>query len=677
MRRFPTKIVFGSAVGIAGVILIISVVLNILLVISKGRFVDTARSYVTEDLRIGYAAYVFPNILVVRNVTFSEKELSLERRRLTIPTVVIKFSAWAFLSKREIAVSRVDFLAPAVNHSYFCDFLKKNGEQLMTLLMALPRIDFKFTIKDALFDFSKESARPEYVHANLDLKLKGNTLFMKGTLRRDKYAPADQSHPRPRRTAKGTAFEYDFKGILMEDGLLIDNLALRRKNMYLKLWGWFKNHQLQLNGFSFIDTFAKEEYHPINLKVLERVRSSFKKTKTASPGVKIDESDVYMIDIDLLAELSFKEARIQYFKFNLNDMPVAIRGSILFSEPLTADLAFLFYPAQSKTLRLTNVKEAGLTIKGTMQDTVFTAASRMHIDFDRSVNPNFPMARVEGELNHLKFFFDEYARSIMDLGHGTGNIWIDENAHKIEVENLRVSLRMFENRLKLFEVAAPFYGGRLKGKVWVRPESIRNHINAIFTLRGIDAGRLNDLLVHFAKAEGRLDGDVRLNTAPALQLSGALSVRDGRLKEFQFFEWLSRTFRLPSLRVVDFSKLSSKFHAGMRELKFYDIQLLSGNVGIRGYFNVDKDTLVASDLSLMFSKELLSESPDFRPILRIFGEDTPVVIFDFQLSGRQDAMNFQWLPSEHKQRIQERIPDFIERTIERNIEEMIEPSKEE
>jgi hypothetical protein len=644
---------------------------------SKDQLTAAARNYVAEDLTIGYAAYIFPNILIVRNVNFLEKEPLGESRRFTIPTVVIKFSVWAFFSKREIAVSRVDFLAPIVNSYYFCDFLRKNGEQIMMLLMELPRIDFKFTVQNTLFDFSKESARPEYINANLDLRLKGNTLFMKGVLRRDKYAPADPSHPRPRRTAKGTAFEYDFKGILMEGGFLIDNLALRRKNIYLKLWGWFKNHQLQLNGFSFIDTYAKEEYHPINLRLLERVHASFQKAKRASPDVKIDESDVSMIDMDLLAELSFKEARIRHFNFNLNDMPVAMSGNVLFSEPITSDMALSFYPARSKTLQLKNVKEVGLKIKGALQDKVFTAASRLHVDFDRSVAPNFPVERMEGDLDHLKFFFDEYARSIMELRHGTGNIWIDGNAHKIEVENLRVSLRMFENRLKLFEVAAPFYGGRLKGKVWVRPESIRNHINAILTLRGIDAGRLDDVLAHFAKAEGRLDGDVRLNTAPALQLNGELNVRDGRLKEFPFFEWLSETFHLPSLRVVDFSKVSSKFHADMREFKFYDIQLVSGDVGIRGYFNVDKDKLVAGDLSLMFSKELLSESADFRPILKIFGEDAPVVIFDFQLSGRQDAMNFQWLPSEHKRRIQERIPDFIERTIERDIEEMIEPSKEE
>ena len=48
--------------------------------------------------------------------------------------------------------------------------------------------------------------------------------------------------------------------------------------------------------------------------------------------------------------------------------------------------------------------------------------------------------------------------------------------------------------------------------------------------------------------------------------------------------------------------------------------------------------------------------------------------FDFQLSGNLSTMNFQWLPSEVKEKIQMRIPDFVERMIERNVDALMEPS---
>ena len=47
--------------------------------------------------------------------------------------------------------------------------------------------------------------------------------------------------------------------------------------------------------------------------------------------------------------------------------------------------------------------------------------------------------------------------------------------------------------------------------------------------------------------------------------------------------------------------------------------------------------------------------------------------FDFRLSGSVDTMNFQWVPSAVKKKIQTRIPDFIERKIERNIDSLMEP----
>ena len=95
---------------------------------------------------------------------------------------------------------------------------------------------------------------------------------------------------------------------------------------------------------------------------------------------------------------------------------------------------------------------------------------------------------------------------------------------------------------------------------------------------------------------------------------------------------------------------------------------------ISGYFDFDNEGLVSSKLFLALSQDLLRRSPKFKPVLKMFEEDEPYLGFDFQLSGNMSAMNFQWLPSEVKSKIQARIPDFIERSIERNVDAMMEPS---
>ena len=93
---------------------------------------------------------------------------------------------------------------------------------------------------------------------------------------------------------------------------------------------------------------------------------------------------------------------------------------------------------------------------------------------------------------------------------------------------------------------------------------------------------------------------------------------------------------------------------------------------LKGYFRVDRKDLVSSQLSLIFSRELLRKSRKFRPLLKLLEKELTSLSFDFQLSGNLHAMNFQWLDSEIKQTIQEKMPDFFERRIERGIDAMIE-----
>ncbi len=103
-----------------------------------------------------------------------------------------------------------------------------------------------------------------------------------------------------------------------------------------------------------------------------------------------------------------------------------------------------------------------------------------------------------------------------------------------------------------------------------------------------------------------------------------------------------------------------------------DIYLQSDDVDIRGYFTLDGKSLVSSKLSLALSQSLLRKSSKFKPVLKMFADDPSDLGFDFQLSGNLGKMNFQWLTSDAKQKIQKRIPDFIERMIERDVDAMME-----
>ena len=672
MRPWPTKILVGIFVVFIILACIITLVLNILLGVSRSNLEEMAQTHITGRVHIGYIVYVFPHTVILKGVAVSPSDPSDANRALRIPALAAKFSLWDFVTRQDITIREISLWHPSVSYNYFNTFLKENAEHLADLLRHMPRMDVTLTAREALLDFSKKESPPDYGTFNFSFRLDGDTVLVKGTVRKDPYILTRGKGAAPQRIARGMPLAFDFKGFLIENGFLIDNLAFKRKNIYLKLWGSLQDRQLQLNGFSFIDTYSRDEYLPVRMRVRDRLRASVRDRQAGASGIRLDDKDMYIIDMDGLADLSLEGAHIREFNFNLNGMPARMSGDIAFGDPLAADLRFSFYPSQSRKLTVKNLEQIDVRLSGSVEYKAFKGDGHLDMRFSKEQNPNLALERIEGNLEKLTLSLEPSSYSVAHLGRGDIAITIDGNLHKLILEDLRLSLSLLGRRLKVFEIKAPFYDGLLDGKIWLTTDPLAPRIDSVLTLSDANAGKLDDLLVHFAKAEGRLSARIHLSSVPGFHLDGEWRVANGRLKEFAFFEWLAATFHLPSLEVVDFTEVSSCFFADTQTLKFQDILLKSGDMAIDGYFHIDRNNLVASVLSLAFSKRLLGESPKFRPILKIFGDEVPAVIFNFQLSGEQDAMSFQWLPSEHKRKIQERIPDFVERTIERNIDEMIE-----
>ncbi len=688
MPLFRIKALSWAAIILVLVILVVSTIFNILLGLNKTELVDAANTLISDRLDVGYMAYVFPNIVVIKNAVLAPKDNPDPARVVKLPTVTAEFSILEFVLRQNVAVQKIKFYSPYFHHGYFSDFLKRNGKQLMDFLLQLPRVDFRFSIKEALWDFTQGPGSPDYVQLDFVFLMKKDTVWVWGTGRKDKYVYTPERKIWQRRAA-GLPLEFDFKGVLAGDGLFIDHLALTRKNIYLNLWGSLFRERLQLNGFSFLNTYPQEEYQAVKpAKKFGRIREYLRNASKKPPaffgearqrrpsGDHFKDKDLYIMDVDCLARIFFPRVSVERLNFNFNDVPVTIKGTLLFDELFSADLDIGLDPARSKNFPVKNLNKIQWHMAGASDGKVFTSDSDVHVSFDKAKNPNFPIEKIDGSFKGLRFLLDQYTRPAVRLDRADTTITVGEDIHKLTLENAVISLNALNRTLRLVEIKSPFYGGKLAGKIWLTTGQAVPKIDGTVVLSDVDVRQLDELFFDFARAEGRLFGRIHLTSVPRLNLAGQFDMYNGRLKNFAFFQWLADTFNLPSLRQVDFKQVSSGFTADMDALKFKGIFLSSGNVNIRGDFAIDKSSLVTSYLTLAFSKELLGESAKFRPILKIFGEDIPMVVFDFQLSGRQEAMNFQWLPSAHKSMIQQRIPNFIERIIERNIDEMMAPVEE-
>src|SRR3989338_6018650 len=674
--------------------LVVSIVFNILLGLNKAKIIHAADTLISDRLDVGYMAYVFPNIVVIKNAVIVPSDDLDPARVVKFPTVTAEFSILEFVLHQNVAVQKIKFHSPYIHHGYFSDFLKRNGKQLLDFLLQLPRVDFRVSVKDTLWDFTVGAGSPDYVQLNFVFWMKKDAVWVQGTARKDKYVYAPKHKTRwPRqdpagvlrgwqRQAVGLPLEFDFQGIWAGEGLFIDQLSLARKNIYLKLWGGLFKEKLQLNGFSFINTYPDEEYKIVkSAKQSDRIREYLRTVPKPVPVDHFQDKDLYIIDMDCLARISLPRVDLERLNFNLNDVPVTVKGALLFNEPFSADLDIGLDPARSKNFPVKNLNKIQWHMAGASDGKVFTSDSDVRVSFDKAKNPNFPIEKIDSSFKGLRFLLDQYARPSARLSRAETTITVGEDIHKLTLENAVISLNALNRTLRLVEIKSPFYGGKLAGKVWLTigqavpkidvPSTLGIKVDGTVALSDGDVRQLDELFFDFARAEGRLFGRVHLTSVPRLNLDGQFDMYNGRLKNFAFFQWLADTFNLPSLQQVDFKQVSSGFTADLDALKFKGILLSSENVNISGDFAIDKNSLVTSYLSLAFSKKLLDESAKFRPILKIFGEDIPMVVFDFQLAGRQEALNFKWMPSPHKAMIQERIPNFVERIIERRIDKMM------
>ena len=185
-------------------VVVVSIIFNILLGLNKTKFVDAADTLISDRLDIGYMAYVFPNIVVIKDAVLVPNDDLDPALVIKLPTITTEFSFLEFILRQNVVVQKIKLYSPYLHHGYFSDFLKRNGRQLMDLLLRLPRIDFRFSVKEALWDFTQGPGSPDYVQLDFVFLMKKDTVWVQGAARKDKYTyiPRHKTR-RPRKNPSG------------------------------------------------------------------------------------------------------------------------------------------------------------------------------------------------------------------------------------------------------------------------------------------------------------------------------------------------------------------------------------------------------------------------------------------------------------------------------------------
>jgi len=632
--------------------------LNIYFQSSLGNITLRLANYIGEDLKLGSIYYLPPASLVLNRVEFLglSKSLHLEY----IDQLKISFSIKKALFKNKIIPQNIKIKESKV---YYYGGGKIREDQIHDIAKLL-RLFFSqspalCSIENAAIIMPGKDGIQRRIILDSSLKFNGMSFSNNGSVGFLKV----YSHEGGKLISHPEVLSYGLKGSLTQNGFLVENLNLKKDNLYLKLQGEFLDNSLHLNGYMTAGDFL--ETHPDYTDLFIKLKTLIFRSKPYMRIVGSSKSSLNIQNIDLLMDISYPLIQVKKATFNLNDVPSVVYGNIMLIEPPSFDFNFRSYPDQMPAGRVNNSK--ALDLKLTASLAVNGINGDCSIDFIREDPKDDKRESVVVEFKGLNRCSDQNGNpqiksDYLDISYKTDqdyNLRLDDMI--IAIDNAKEA--------KHFNFSSNLFGGTINGEGFMAIEELPLRFNINFNPTDIDSNRFDFLF--FPNIFGKLSGNFNYSNYPESQLEGNMVIKDGRTEDLDFLIWLSDFFVISSIRDIEFNSINSSMSITKNSIDFKEMNLDSEDVRIKGYFKINSDDLLSSKVRLSLSKSVIAESAKFRPLLKILGDELDYLEFDFQLSGLKDAVNFKWLESEFKARLRESIPGFIERGLERKVEDVI------
>ncbi|MCR4336959.1 MAG: hypothetical protein NUV91_04050, partial [Candidatus Omnitrophica bacterium] len=643
--------------GVFAALLLITLVGNIVLSFQKEPLLKSLNQHLSHEVKVGQVSYFFPSWLLIQDAAIQDDQVLDANNQIKISSILLKISLQKSFKKHQLLIDKIVFSKVESSQGYLQSFLHEHSSQIMTFIENLPQEDVQIEGQEIRLLENMKEEKKNILQGDFFMRRRGNHLEGKGAFA---YGEVSKKLDNP--------LSFQFAGNYDAKGFRFDRFELLHPLFCTDFWGQFKKDQLEFRGYVFTrrpssrpgkEKFVIANSIPRNIKKLKK----FWQSKIV---------DLYVLDIDGLVSFSFPQILLNKLHFTVNNVPFRIRGAVDLKLPLSFAFNVISRWDESSEGK---PRALDLRLKGVLEERFLSVNGEGQILYLAQKETNIPLEKISFQFSPLQIGLESSGKSSFHLEKGKISFWTNGNEHRLTLDGLKALLNM-QGPLALLNVQGPFYEGKLQAKIWVETQYLPMRMNSRVTVEDVPAFKLEELLVHFAKVNGKLSSEFYLQNYPDIELKGTIGVKTGRLSNYDFFNWLGATLGIENLKEMDFQDISSKFFVDRRGAGLDFIHIDAHDLGVDGYFYVDKNSLVSSQLSLIFGRDLLKKSLRFRPILGMFEKDVSSLEFKFQLSGNFHQMNFQWLPSESKKRIQERIPDFIERIIESRIDSMIQPEKE-
>jgi hypothetical protein len=128
---------------------------------------------------------------------------------------------------------------------------------------------------------------------------------------------------------------------------------------------------------------------------------------------------------------------------------------------------------------------------------------------------------------------------------------------------------------------------------------------------------------------------------------------------------------IASLKAIEFDNLHLSYSFLKGGLYRYGLRSIGKKAIIKANIHVGKNNEVYGYFKARLSRDLLTESPKFRKLLKILGDKSKFVEFPFALSGTIHNPRLQWLANDFKRSLERRIPAWYRRNMQKAIDEAV------
>jgi hypothetical protein len=406
----------------------------------------------------------------------------------------------------------------------------------------------------------------------------------------------------------------------------------------LQYWGAWKNNRIDWKGFMFYE----------------------------GPLTKVP---LYVLDIDGQAIVKSKDLWLKKFSFSVNNDRFLVTGHFLLDQPMKFETKVSYrrelnhIRAQDPLIAMDTTIRGETNYQGVLMD------GQMDFDLFSNERIHMPLQKVSVVFNHLQTAVINDSLLQLKAKEVLSSFLTYRSEYKFSLENFLASIQRGQKAQFIAALSTNLYGGRYQGQMTIDTSPSPWQIQVRGKVEEVDVSRLSDLIKYFNKGKGYLSGSFDVQAPTNMSLQAVVSMREGEFTDFSFFPVaVSKIFQMPSLDHLSEADVSLRLKLNRQEAAIDNFKLRSNNINLHGSFRMDANNLVNSQMSILFPKDVLGESPIGQRVMRLVPQAWQMP-FEFHLSGDISKMNFQWDDSPLKRKIEQRLPHFVERTIEQRVDE--------